>query len=118
MTTPSTELPLGPEAPPLRVDEGGVVRVGTSRITLDLVVQQYENGMTPEDMSRAYESLDAADVYAVVAYYLRHSEQVRAYLARRAEEAQALRAKIESGRPSLARDELITRRRSQETVSG
>ena len=31
------------------MDEGGAVRVGKSRISLDLVVEQYENGMTPED---------------------------------------------------------------------
>ena len=33
-------LPLDAERPPLRVDEGAVVRVGTSRISLDLVVEQ------------------------------------------------------------------------------
>jgi uncharacterized protein (DUF433 family) len=65
-------LPLDPDAPPLRLDEGGAVRVGKSRISLDLVVEQYENGMTPEDMVRAYETLDLADVHAVIAYYLRH----------------------------------------------
>jgi hypothetical protein len=41
------------ERPPLRVDEGGAVRVGKSRISLDLVIEQYENGMMPEDMVRA-----------------------------------------------------------------
>jgi hypothetical protein len=45
------------EAPPLRVDAGGVVRVGDGRITLDLVVEQYENGMTQENMVRAYDTL-------------------------------------------------------------
>jgi len=33
-------LPFPLEPPPLRVDEGGAVRVGTSRISLDLVVEQ------------------------------------------------------------------------------
>ena len=55
-------LPLAAERPPLRVDEGGAVRVGKSRISLDLVVEQYENGMTPEDMVRAYDTLLLADV--------------------------------------------------------
>ncbi len=84
--------------PPLRVDEGGVVRVGRGRISLDLVVEQYENGMTPENMVRAYDTLMLADVHAVIAYYLRHSDEVRAYLKRRAEEAEALRVKIEAER--------------------
>jgi uncharacterized protein (DUF433 family) len=43
-----------------------------------LVVEQYENGMTPEDMVRAYGTLELADVYAAIAYYLRHRDEVRA----------------------------------------
>jgi uncharacterized protein (DUF433 family) len=88
-------LPLHAEPPPLRVEEGGVVRVGKSRVSLDLVVEQYENGMTPEELVRAYDTLNLADVHAAIAYYLRHREEVRAYLERREEEAKALRAKIE-----------------------
>src|SRR5271166_6703904 len=109
------ELPLHADLPPLRVDEGGAVRVGKSRITLDLVVEQYENGMTPEEMVRAYDTLDLADVHAVIAYYLRHRDEVRTYLKRRAEEAQALRAKIEAERPRVAREELLARRRARGT---
>jgi uncharacterized protein (DUF433 family)/predicted RNA-binding protein with PUA-like domain len=100
--------------PPLRVDEGGVLRVGKSRISLDLIVEQYENGMTPEDMVRAYDTLVLADVHAVIAYYLRHREEVRAYLKRRAEEAEALRARIEAERPRISREELLARRRAGE----
>jgi uncharacterized protein (DUF433 family) len=90
------ELSLHPELPPLRVDEGGVFRVGKSRISLDLVVEQYENGMTPEDIVRAYDTLVLADVHAVVAYFLRHNDEVRAYLKRQEKEAEALRTKIEA----------------------
>src|SRR5438445_6156205 len=97
-------LPLQADPPPLRVDEGGVIRVGKSRISLDLVVEQYENGMTPEDMVRAYDTLVLADVHAVIAYYLRHRDGVRAYLKRRAAEAEALRAKIETERPRVSRE--------------
>src|SRR6516165_1489892 len=79
MTNLANGLPLPAEPPPLRVEEGGAVRVGTSRVSLDLVVEQYENGMTPEDLVRAYDTLDLADVHAVIAYYLRHREAVRAY---------------------------------------
>jgi uncharacterized protein (DUF433 family) len=96
MTDPSNGLPLHADRPPLRADEGGAVRVGNSRISLDLVVEQYENGMTPEDMVRAYDTLTLVDAYAVIAYYLRHRDEVRAYLKRREAEAGALRAKIEA----------------------
>src|SRR5207248_4782595 len=87
---PAEALPLHADRPPLRVDPGGAVRVGDSRISLDLVVEQYENGMTPEDMVRAYDTLVLADVHAVIAYYLRYRDEVRGYLKRREEEATAL----------------------------
>lgn len=99
---------------PLRIDEGGAVRVGTSRVSLDLVVEQYENGCTPEEMIRAYDTLELADVYAVISYYLRNRDEVAAYLHRRAEEADALRAKIEAERPRISRMELLARREARE----
>jgi uncharacterized protein (DUF433 family) len=110
-------LPLDAERPPLRVDEGAVVRVGTSRISLDLVVEQYENGMTPEAMVRAYDALGLADVYAVIAYYLRHRDEVRGYLRRRQAEAEALREKIEAERPRVSREELLARRGAREKAN-
>jgi uncharacterized protein (DUF433 family) len=102
------------DPPALRVDQGGVVRVGNSRVSLDLVVEQYENGMAPEEMVRAYETLELADVYSVIAYYLRHRDEVQVYLKRRTEQADALRAKIEAERPRVDREELLARRAAGE----
>jgi len=110
----SNVLLVQPERPPLRADEGGVVRVGGSRVSLDLLVEQYENGMTPEDMVRAYDTLALADVHAAIAYYLRHRDEVRAYLARRSAEAATLQASVEAKRPHVSRDELLARRAAQE----
>ena len=114
MTSPTSTLPLHTELPPLSVDEGGAVRIGGSRVTLDLIVEQYESGMSPEDMVRAYDTVVLADVHAVIAYYLRHRDEVGAYLKRRAEEAESLRAKIEAERPRVSRDELLARRAARE----
>ena len=47
MSTPASRLFLHADRPPLRLDEGGAVRVGDTRVSLDLIVEQYENGMTP-----------------------------------------------------------------------
>ncbi len=101
MTNLANGLLLSAEPPPLRVEEGGAIRVGKSRVSLDLVVEQYENGMTPEDMVRAYDTLDLADVHAVIACYLRHRPEVQAYLKRREEEARALREQIEADRNTM-----------------
>src|SRR5262245_41035335 len=114
MTSLANGLPLHPEVPPLRVDGGGAVRVGKSRISLDLIVEQYENGMAPEDMVRDYDTLVLADIHAVIASYLRHRTEVWAYLKRRAEEAEALRAKIVAERPRVSPEELLARRSARE----
>lgn len=114
MANLANELPLHAVPPPLRVDEGGTVRVGKSRVSLDLVVEQYNNGMTPEDLVRAYDTLDLAEVHAVIGYYLGHRVEVRAYLKRREEQAKALRAKIEAEHPRVSREDLLARRGAKE----
>jgi uncharacterized protein (DUF433 family) len=109
-----SQLPLCDESSLLREDNVGGVRVGNTRISLDLVVEQYENGMTPEDMVRAYDTLVLADVYTVVGYYLRHRDQVRAYLKARAEQANSFQTKIEAQHPRVSREELLARKHSRE----
>ena len=73
--------------------------------------------MTPEAMVRAYDTLVLADVHAVIAYYLRHRDEVRGYLKRRQAEAEALREKIEAERPRVSREELLVRRQAREKAN-
>ena len=110
------QLPLNADRPPLRVDDGGAVRVGTSRVGLEVIVDQYENGMSPEELVRAYDTLQLSDVYAVVAWYLKYGDEVRTWLTAREEAANALRAKIESEHPPLAGAELMARRAVTESA--
>lgn len=118
MTSLATQgLPLHADPSPLRVDDGGVIRVGNSRISLDLLVEQYEHGMTPENIAQAYDTLVLADVYAVIGYYLRHREEVRGYLKRRKEEADALQGKIEGECPPVSRQELLARYSAREKAN-
>ena len=102
----SAPLPLPAEFPPLHADASGVVHVGNSRITLDLVVEQYENGMAPEDIVRAYDTLTLADVHGAIAYYLRHRYDVQSYMKRREEQARSLKAMVEARQASPSREEL------------
>ena len=44
-------------------------------------------GATPEAIVQRYSTLTLSDVYAVIAYYLRHRRDVEAYLARREQQA-------------------------------
>jgi uncharacterized protein (DUF433 family) len=81
---------------PLREDEHGVIRVGNTRVVLDLVIQAFHQGATPETIVQMYSTLSLADTYAVIAYYLRHTAEVDEYLRRREEEAAELRRQIEA----------------------
>lgn len=103
-----------PSALLLRVDDGGVVRVGKSRVSLDLIVEQYENGMTPEEMVAAYDTLQLSEIHGAIAYFLQHVDEVRQYLQRRSSEAAELKAGIDAQRSALSRAELLTRRAALE----
>src|SRR5260370_9042387 len=83
----------------LRVDEHGVVRVGDSQGLLDVGIREFNHGADPETIAHGYPTLKLADVYDVIAYYLRHREEIDEYLRVRREEAQTLREEIEAKQP-------------------
>ncbi len=96
---------------PLRVDEDGTVRVGGTRVILDLVIRAFQDGASPEEIVQAYDVLRLPDVYAVIAYYLQHQPEIDAYLAERDEEARRLRTEIEKHlTPPVTREELLPRK--------
>jgi uncharacterized protein (DUF433 family) len=105
-------LTIQPEAPPLRVDEAGAVRVGNTRVLFALVVRAFQNGATPEDIIRMYETLSLDDAYGAVAYYLRHRAAVEAYLAEHDREAAEVWEKIRErqGDQSGVRARLLARK--------
>ena len=72
-------LNLLAQAPPLR-DENGALRVGQTRVALESVLWAHQQGATPEEIRDEFPTLELADVYDVVAYYLRHREDVDRYL--------------------------------------
>lgn len=98
----------------LHWEDGGVVRVGRSRVSLDVVVEQYQNGMSPEDMVRAYDTLEQADAHATIAYYLRHRDEVQHYLDVRAAEAKEIETNLLRDRPRITRETLIARQNAAE----
>jgi uncharacterized protein (DUF433 family) len=81
---------------PLHVDDTGAIRVGQSRVTLDVLLRYWRLGMKPEDIARGLDTLTAADVHGALAYYLRHQNELDEYLRRREEEAETLRQQIEA----------------------
>jgi uncharacterized protein (DUF433 family) len=89
-------LSLAAEPLPPRPDSHGVVRVGGTRVTLDTVVGAFRDGATAEEIVQRYPTLDLGDVYAAVAYSLRHRPEVDAYLAERRRRREAVRAEDEA----------------------
>src|SRR5437899_693511 len=91
-----------PQPVPLRTDTDGVIRVGDSRVVLDVVIEEYHNGACADEIAHNYPSLEPADVYAVIAYYLRHRQQLDSYLHSRRTAANQLRREIEAKQPDRA----------------
>jgi uncharacterized protein (DUF433 family) len=65
---------------PLREEPSGVLRVGKSRVLLELVLRAFKAGATPEAIVQSYDTLSLADVYAVVSRYLTAPEPFEEYL--------------------------------------
>ena len=107
-------LSIESEPIPLETDADGVVRVGGTRITLDTIVAAFSQGATAEEIMYQYPSLNLADVYTVIAYYLRRREEVEFYLQHRQKEADSIRKQNESRfDPNGVRDRLLARRTKQ-----
>ena len=104
-------LPVAADPLPFILDADGVARVGGTRVTLDTVVRAFKRGGAPDEILAAYDSLRPADVYAVIAYYLRHEAEVEAYLTEREERAKAVRATIEA---TTNRQEIRARLRARQ----
>ena len=86
---------------PLYCDTYGVLRVGGTQVTLDTVITAFHAGASAEEISDDY-PLNLADVYAVIAYYLRHRSEVEEYLARREQAAEQTQQQIECGQADLS----------------
>ena len=104
---------IATEPIPLTVDPNGVIRVAETRVTLDSVVLAFLDGATAEEIAQQYPTIDLADVYAVIGYYLKKQPEIEAYLKQRQKVAEKIRKKNESRFPSQnIRARLLARKRS------
>jgi uncharacterized protein (DUF433 family) len=81
---------------PLKMDKHGAIRVSGTRVTLDTVIACYHQGDSPEAIHEGFDVLPLNDIYAVIAYYLAHRDELDAYLKRGQEEAERLRQEWEA----------------------
>lgn len=104
-------ISIAAESIPLLTDPHGVVRVAKTRITLDTVVTAFLEGCTPEEIGEQYPSLQLPDIYLAIGYYLRHRDEVHAYLAERQRQSEENRQEVEQRfNPIGIRERLLARR--------
>jgi uncharacterized protein (DUF433 family) len=104
-------LAIRSDPAPLSLGEDGVIRVVGTRVTLEVVVAAFDTGATPEEIVQQYPSLTLATAYGVLAYALAHRADVDAYVARRNDVRDQVRAENEQRFPSVGiRERLLARR--------
>jgi uncharacterized protein (DUF433 family) len=58
----------------------GTWRIVGTRVSLDSVIHSFWEGATPEEICQDFPALSLAQIYGVIAYYLKHRDKVDAYL--------------------------------------
>ena len=86
---------------PLRVEPNGAVRVSgpQTRVNFEFVVWGYKAGETPEETQYRLPTIELADIYAVIAYYLCNKEEVEAYLQKIEEDWEQSDAELDARYP-------------------
>jgi uncharacterized protein (DUF433 family) len=77
-------------------DKDGVLYVADTRVTLDTILESFQEGATPEEIVLRYPTLELAAVYEIIGHYLRNRTELNAYLERSRAESEQLRTKNES----------------------
>ena len=96
---------------PLRTDQDGAIRIGETRVLLEMVVRAFERGATPEGIVQSFPSLKLGDVYAVIAWYMQNRAEVDAYMRRVEADSERIRREIEAAQPDMTelRTQLLRR---------
>jgi uncharacterized protein (DUF433 family) len=92
------------------VDESGTIRIGSSRITLDTLVAAFHAGATPEQLVQDYPTLDLADVYSAIGYYLHNRARIDEYIANGERQAEGFRRQSPTLYANGVRQRLLARR--------
>ena len=89
------------ETIPLTQTEAGDIFLEGSRIPLEVLVDAYNDGASPEELQQSYPSLELADIHAVILYYLRHRNEIDRYVESQYQKADQAREGNRFGNPSL-----------------
>jgi len=114
MPTTAAQLPLNPLAIPIREDADGSLRVGNTRVVLELVLEAFRDGGSPEEIVQAFSTLVLSDVYALATWYLRNRDAADAWLDECDSESEELRRNMDMtrGMSREIRERLLARSRA------
>jgi uncharacterized protein (DUF433 family) len=80
------------------------IRIRGTRVGIETVLEDYQNGSSPEEIAARYRALSLEQVYATITYYLRNIDEVDAYLQQWRQHSAAAYASAQSHpSPAVAR---------------
>lgn len=93
---------------------GGKPRIAGHRIRVeDIVIWHERMGLSPDEIVSQYPTITLADVYAALAYYHDHFDEIRRQIREDEEFARDMQAKT----PSLVQQKLMQRDASEDSIS-
>ena len=104
-------LAIQSDTAPLRIDEYGVCRVSGTRVTLETLIRAFQRGATAEEIAEQFPAVPLADVYATIAYFLKHRPEVDTYLERAYHEETAILREVRTRFPLTGLRERLSARR-------
>jgi len=81
---------------PLTFWEDGSIRITGSRVPIDALIHHFKLGATPEQIGYKFPSLELADIYGAIYYYLAYRAEVEEYMHEQEAQANAVQQRFES----------------------
>ena len=98
--------------PPCRPQDG-TIRVGASRVLLDLVVYHFKQGATAEQIQHSFPSLTLREVYGAIYHYLERTSEVEAYLVEQERQAEETERTVRSAQVTNPLQKQLEERRAR-----
>lgn len=92
------------------MDADGTLRVGDTRVLLEIVIHRYQQGEDALGIVDSYPTLTLAQAHGAIAYYLSHAAEVDAYMAERERKGDEMRRRINN---EVSTDQLRERLRAR-----
>jgi len=92
--------------------EDGVYKIGDTRVSLDTLIYEFNNGSDATEIQREYDSLSLAQIHAAIAYYLHNKAEMDRYLAKRDVERSKIKREIQAEFPTKVTREILLARKN------